>query len=280
MEKCFDEGTLQAFLDNELDPELAGRVARHVTDCESCADLLAVVEEETAFVFGALEPELNTLVPTQRLWNRISDSIRDDRPGLWQRLIGPVNAMFARMSMPAIAAVASVVIVAGSFVILSTADAGREDLNVASGVRRPTTAIGTLPKLAATIAPAEVAANEPEEEIRAVHANIERTAVPKARRTVAAASRFVRGEETYVKTIAQLEKTVDANKDSLLSPSARYSYEKNLAVVNDSIERMRREVRSNPKSDAARQILFNSYKDKIDLLNSVNERGELMASLR
>lgn len=280
MEKCIDEGTLQAFLDNELDSEFAGRVARHVTGCESCAELLAVVEEETALVFGALEPEINTLVPTQRLWSRISETIRDDRPGFWQRLIGPVNVMFARMSMPAIAAFASVVVVAGSFVVLSTADAGREDLTVASSVRQRTMTIGTLPKPVEAAAPTEVAADEPEDAIRPVHANYERTAAPRTPRPVVAGSRFVRGEETYVKTIAQLEKTVDANKDSLLSPSARYSYEKNLAVVNDSIERMRREVRNNPKSDAARQILFNSYKDKIDLLNSLNERGELMASLR
>ncbi len=280
MEKCFDEGTLQAFLDNELESEFAGRVARHVTDCESCAELLAVVEEETALVFSALEPEFNTLVPTQRLWNRINDSIRDDRPGIWQRLIGPVNAMFARMSMPAIAAFASVVIVAGSFVILSTADAGRDDLTVASSARQRTMTIVMLPKPVETNVATEVSSNEPEDEIRPVRANYERTAAPRTPRPTAATPRYVSAESTYVKTIAQLEKTVDANKDSLLSPSARYSYEKNLAVVNDSIDRMRREVRRNPKSDTARQILFNSYKDKIDLLNSVNERGELMASLR
>ena len=85
MEKCFDEGTLQAFLDNELDSGEARRVSRHIADCVSCAELLAVVEEETAFVFGALDPELNTLVPTQRLWTKINDSIRGEERGGWLR---------------------------------------------------------------------------------------------------------------------------------------------------------------------------------------------------
>ncbi|MBK8151558.1 MAG: zf-HC2 domain-containing protein [Acidobacteria bacterium] len=38
MEKCFDEGTLQAFLDNELDSGEARRVSRHIADCVSCGN--------------------------------------------------------------------------------------------------------------------------------------------------------------------------------------------------------------------------------------------------
>jgi hypothetical protein len=43
---------------------------------------------------------------------------------------------------------------------------------------------------------------------------------------------------------------------------------------------MKEVVRNNPKNEDAKQILFASYRNKIDLLNSVNQRGEMMASLR
>ena len=90
MEKCFDEGTLQAFLDNELAPELSQAIARHLVDCDPCANLLAEVEEETAFAFTALEQEFNTLVPTQRLWTKINQSIevQHRKRSVWQTVLG------------------------------------------------------------------------------------------------------------------------------------------------------------------------------------------------
>jgi hypothetical protein len=50
-----------------------------------------------------------------------------------------------------------------------------------------------------------------------------------------------------------------------------------MAVVNDSIQRMRQEVRKNPKNESAKQVLYSSYQNKIDLLNSVTQKEELMA---
>jgi hypothetical protein len=42
--------------------------------------LLAVAEDENSFVFSALDREMNALVPTQRLWSRINDSIETEKP--------------------------------------------------------------------------------------------------------------------------------------------------------------------------------------------------------
>jgi hypothetical protein len=91
---------------------------------------------------------------------------------------------------------------------------------------------------------------------------------------------YLPGEESYVKTIADLKQNVDEQKDTVLTPSTRVSYERDMAVVNDSIKRMREVVKKNPRNQAARQVLYSSYQDKIDLLNSVAEREELIASLR
>jgi hypothetical protein len=43
---------------------------------------------------------------------------------------------------------------------------------------------------------------------------------------------------------------------------------------------MRKVVRKNPRNQAARQILYSSYQDKIDLLKSSAQRSELMASVQ
>ncbi len=65
-----------------------------------------------------------------------------------------------------------------------------------------------------------------------------------------------------------------------MSPSVRVSFERDLAVVDDSIKKMKDVVRKNPKNQAAKQVLYSSYQNKIDLLNSIAEREELMASMQ
>jgi hypothetical protein len=91
---------------------------------------------------------------------------------------------------------------------------------------------------------------------------------------------YIPGEESYVKTIATLNKSVDTQKDAVLRPSERVSYERDMAVVDDAITKMRNEVRKNPKNESAKQVLYSSYQNKIDLLNSVSQREELVASLK
>ena len=88
------------------------------------------------------------------------------------------------------------------------------------------------------------------------------------------------GEESYVRTIASLSKTVETQKETLLRPGERISFERDLAVVDNAIDRIRKKVRKDPKNDSARQILYSSYQSKIDLMNSVTQKEELVASLR
>ena len=53
-DKCFEIGTIQAFLDGELNSDASENVARHVALCDDCAISLAEAEDETAFaVFGS-----------------------------------------------------------------------------------------------------------------------------------------------------------------------------------------------------------------------------------
>ncbi|HEX8247657.1 MAG TPA: hypothetical protein VF599_05780, partial [Pyrinomonadaceae bacterium] len=89
----------------------------------------------------------------------------------------------------------------------------------------------------------------------------------------------ISGEQSYLKTIATLQQSVENRKDELMKPSMRVAFEKDMAVVDDAIKKMQREVRKNPKNEAAREVLRSSYQNKIDLLNSVADKSELMASL-
>lgn len=275
MEKCFDEVTLQAFLDNELNNDDSRRVARHLADCDTCAELLAVVEEETAFVFGALEPEVNVLVPTQRLWDNITKAISGERLG-W---LSSIKVLLAHVSMPTMAAFASIVFIAAAFAFFLSNQP--DPAMVALGTRLGPAVIGPVSASPRGDEVVERVTPAPEE-IRAVRADLVRREPTRvaADRDFAVRVRAIDGEAQYVQTISKLERSVNDNKDALLSPSARFEYEKNLAVINDAIRRTRDEVRRDPKSGIARQVLFNSYQNKIDLLNSVNERGVLMASIR
>ncbi len=294
MEKCYDEGILQAFLDNELAPELSQTIARHMVDCDPCAILLAEVEEETAFAFNALEQEFNTLVPTQRLWTKINESIeiQTRNRSLWQKLLSFASG-FSLLN-PQVIAFGSLLLIVG--VVSALIVIKNENPPVAGSVKAPQPSTQQTAKIdnpvspiGETIVPTPAVNNKPKNtapQIRAERANLvesNRKSVEnvKARKDdVPALPQYLDGEESYITTIARLEKTVDSNKDEVLKPSARFSYEKDLAVVNDTISKMKREVRKNPKNEDAKQVLFSSYQNKIELLNSVTQRGELMASMR
>jgi hypothetical protein len=304
-EKCFDIGTIQAFLDGELNSETTEKVSRHISICDDCAISMAAAEEESAFAFSVLEQEFNTLVPTQRLWTKINDSIVREKKSFWK----PV---FAFLSQPSTAAFASLLFVALVSITLLSMKPGTP-LNsgeLASVNKQKPTNPATLNNQLSPVV--QVPAISPEGEsnkavetkqnknearsiktayvkpeinqtsissinrnvnaINSVNKNVE-TAIPEQQETVL-------GEETYLKTIATLAATVNNRKDEVLEPTERFAYERDLAVTENAIKQLRKEVKKNPKNEAAKQILRSSYQNKIDLLNSVADKTELMASLK
>ena len=118
-DNCLDIGIIQAFLDCELDQAETARVSGHISMCNDCAVLLAQAEDESSMVFSALEREFNTLVPTQRLWNKINDSIeteRETRP-FWEKAWAGFVAAFAS---PSLVAAAGLLIVVGVLALIWT----------------------------------------------------------------------------------------------------------------------------------------------------------------
>lgn len=293
--KCFDIGTIQAFLDGELSNDLSLKVTNHAADCDACAMAIAEADEESSLVFSALDRELNTLVPTQRLWGKINESItveRDNAPFL-QKVWGFITLQLAT---PSFAAAAAVLVVFSIFSVVWTMRSGLPT------VESPQVAVVTPVPVPADIAnrsvgPAVAAETQPpvleaDTEIRSttprytvVRANYRANSRPAVRTASNVAPRattlaYMPGEETYVNTIATMSESVNKSKNDVMRPSEQIAFERDLAVLNDAISRMQKEVRKNPKNESAKQVLYTSYQNKIDLLNSVSQREELIASLK
>lgn len=293
-EKCFDIGTMQAFLDGELDYKQSESVAEHLGVCDECAIQLAVAEEESSMAFSALDQEFNTLVPTQRLWTKINDSIEREKTSFW-------TPIFALFKQPSIVAFAGLIIVAGLFAIVVYRGTVEESQPVAELNQNKT--IVNIPASKSTDeVSTPLPATEQSEFVAASNVNNNRTkarviqvnSIKENRKSIVKSTRReikkdlpeqtvnvnLTGEESYIKTIATLTETVNYRKDEVLKPSARFAFERDIAVADNAIKTMKAEVKQNPKDEAAKQILRASYQNKIDLLNSVADKTELMASVK
>ena len=296
--KCCDIGTIQAFLDGELAFEQSEAVARHVAACDDCAIMLAVAEEESSLAFDALEQEFNTLVPTQRLWTKINDSIEQEKvnKSFW-------TPIFAFFKQPSIAAFAVLLIIVGFFAVIFNRGTAEDTKNLAVNVQSEKTISvplrdQDLPQTAQnppiTTGSKRINVSQPREnrnDIRVIQANFVRESNVKSSKKpntspivnpppVKNVNDTLTGEDSYIKTIATLTESVQSHKDEVLKPSARFAFERDMAVADSAIETMKREVKQNPKDEAAKQILRASYQNKIDLLNSVADKTELMASVK
>jgi hypothetical protein len=305
-ENCFDIGTVQAFIDGEVSPEIAARLTDHAADCGTCALALADAEEQNSLVFSTLEREMNSLVPTQRLWSRINESIEVEKRSTpaWQKFLAVVAA---QLRNPSFATAFGVLLIAGLFAavwnyrtpstqvgseVASSAPSSGQQTQV---VPVATTGSDAIPSPSSPEASGSTGSSVtyvsqshlPAEKLKRLVTNASYssnaapiTAQHAVIRETANSVGYLPGEESYVKTIADLKQNVDSKKDSVLTASSRVAYERDMAVVDDSITKMKKVVRTNPKNQAARQVLYSSYQDKIDLLNSVAQREELMASIR
>lgn len=283
---CLDIGMIQSFLDGELTNAEMTRVSTHAAICNSCAAMLAEAEDESAIVFPALAREFDTLVPTQRLWNRINESIAIEKQqaSVWEKAYAFFAAAFAS---PSITVAAGLLIVAGvSAMLMINRTPSSTNLAVSE----------TTPKFDQTtfVMPAPTNFNDEKEtssattdSIRAQRAsfrtdarqlNVQRADYRPQPASVTTAD-YMPGEESYVKTISNLTKTVDEQKaGGVLRPSQRVAYERDMAVVDDAITKMRAALKRNPKNESAKQVLYSSYQNKIDLMNAVAQKEELIAS--
>ncbi len=310
-EKCFDSGTIQAFTDGELASDLAEKLIKHISLCDSCAILLAETEDENAFAFSVLDEELNTLVPTERLRTKVFDSIRKikqkEKIGWRQRLTGSFGfANGFSFKNPLVNAFASI------FLFVSVLAVGMNFYNSTPNqneVAFNAPAIDSFEVDKIDMPSFDVREEKVEQDFAVTKAAVSddsqinekyrSSATPKPQKAVFVpkvkpdnssedhlkltppkANPNLAEESGYLQTIATLNKTVNQTKDLTLRPTERIAYERDLAVVDDAIRKMKAEVRKNPDNQAAREVLRSSYQNKIDLLNSVAEKNEMIASIQ
>lgn len=283
--ECLDIGIIQAFIDGELAHDQSARVSGHIAVCDACALMLADAEDESAIVFPALEREFNTLVPTQRLWNKINAEIETERENapFWTKAWAFISVSLLN---PSFAGAAGLIIVLGlvSVVWMSrTSPAVDTAASSSPAIAKPTSTVGLPPAdrvVSSDPAPAAIRSAVPVRDDRIIPMAAIITEKQPNIRNKSTSAVVLPGEESYVRTIASLAKTVETQKDTVLRPGERIAYERDMALVNDAIEKMRKEVKRNPKNDSAKQVLYSSYQNKIDLLNSVSQKEELVASLK
>lgn len=314
-DKCFDIGILQAFIDGELASDQSENVVGHIALCDSCATLLAEAEEESAMAFSLLDDELNVLVPTERLRTKVLGSISEskEKASWWEKIAAGLGfAEGFSFSSPSFAALASVVLFVGAIgfgvkYYQSNPDGSSlADNNNSADVARASADLSVYVSQTENV-PLDNVMEKAEDRVSVpVEPTVKRRGIrvmnasgsDKTRKTVKTRKiktnppkpRNIRpkaplpspnldGEDSYLQTIASLNRTVGDSKDMILRPTERIAYERDMAVVDDAIKKMKKEVRKNPKNRAAREVLRSSYKNKIDLLNSVAEKTELMASI-
>ena len=288
MTNCLDTGMIQGFLDGELSPAAASDVSAHIAVCDACATQLSTAEEESSFVFSVLEREMNSLVPTQRLWSKINDSIEVEKQNapFWQKAWVYLTAALANPAI-AVAAVAVIVFGVSTVVFVDKNETRNQPVTYVAKNNKPTQSTPVSTTSPESLNSSTVDSKSAPTQVKAASytaAKIE-NAVYKAPVRPAVDQKApqpvsVPGEENYVRTINTLAKSVDNQKDTVLRPSERVSYERDMAVVNDAIAKLKKEVQKNPKNESAKQVLYSSYQNKIDLLNSVSQREELVASLK
>ena len=296
MNNCVDIGTIQSFLDGELATSASEAVAHHIGLCDNCANLLVTAEDENSVAFAALENEFNVPVPMHRLWTKINQEIESKRPTFWQTILAGLN-----FKNPLILSFASLLLVFGTFAIFYNSEKtvtvdsvvkneikpvesspiyqNIPDNNVPdssnsaenTAVKRSIPEIKKFPVIKAKL----VSPKLEKREKLTVNENIKPSVL-----STTATPQLVTGEDTYIKTIATLSQNADSKKDMAFRPSARIDYERNLAMVDNAISTMQKKARKNPKDIGAKQILFSSYQNKIDLLSSVSEKSQLIATLR
>jgi hypothetical protein len=292
-DNCLDIGVIQAFLDGELSHAESTKVSSHVALCDACATMLAEAEDEAAFVFPVLEREMNSLVPTQRLWSKINDSIEADRRNrpVWEKILSAVRISLVNPSLVAAAGLLIVFGLVATMWLVRTPMPNSNELALDGTMRRssaPASSVATLPQPSTGLNTdtgdrvVTSLSSRPVAQRASFRPQADRVSSPAPKQMTSPAvvtAAYLPGEGSYVKTIATLERTVDEQKAAVMRPSERIAFERDLAVVNDAIGKLKREIRRNPKNESAKQVLYSAYQNKIDLLNSVSQKGDLVASL-
>jgi hypothetical protein len=296
MRECIEEGILQAYIDAELSPEAAERVAAHIAACADCAETVAEATGEMALFASAFEAENALEVPTIRLRGRLDAAIagmnqpseivelkENESAGGWlaslARLfkVSPQRAL-GYASLVAVIAFATIFTLIRWNRSVTNGNTHAEIAGIDKRVRKNPVVISSpssTPEVNKNPNTPQVEKNKnvPSKPVsprkRATpHLVPEPGQLPQDELAVKA----LPGEQNYLKAIDSLAVEIEASGATAMKPSLRTEYERNLAIVDQAIDSTRRVARRNPNDPDASQFLYASYQSKLDLLSAVAEQ--------
>lgn len=293
MRECIEEGILQAYVDNELSPEIAEAVIKHLSACSICEEAASEAANETALLTSAFEAENALEIPTIRLRERLDAAIAEldgpvrvlERPqdrnaNGW---LASLAGMFKISPERALgfASLIAIVAFAAIFAVVRLNQSGNDDTKapvVADNGREAKTNPGAKGKPSPT---PDNSNREPDKDERnapnnrrkpkkQVNPNLvpEPGQLPKDELAV----NPLPGEQNYLKAIDSLMTEIESSGEAALKPSLRAEYERNLALVDRAIDSTRRAARRNPNDPDASEFLYSSYQSKLDLLSAIAEQ--------
>ena len=285
MTRCLDEATLQSYFDGELTGEMLERATLHLASCSTCAAAAREMEEEINLLMTALAPEFDDSVPTERLRQRIDAAVLDQRIGATSTHQSGFGAFissllsFGTQRTLGYASLVMLLAFAGIFGLVkyytTTPQQQQQQnpsFNVATNAKPVSTGIEATRANAQDQNKKPDLANLANKPVKFTPARL--TAAKSTNRTSpvptteAEPVKLLPGERAYLKTIAKLDSTIQANK-KLMRPSLQVEYERNLAVVDRAIAATRSAVKKNPNDPDTADFMFAAYQSKVDLLNTI-----------
>lgn len=281
MTRCLDEAKLQSYFDGELSLDMMESITSHLASCVTCAAAARELEEESALVMSALAAEFETIVPTERLRERIDAAVLGERlavaetthkaSGLAAFFSGLLN--FGTQRTLGYASLAVVVAFAAIFAVVKLKST--PDTSVANNTQSKETTVAVVTPPAETVnKSASPVALQPTETTAPsrVTGNGTKGRSQQFRPTQAVAAKpapvkLLPGERSYLQAIARLDSTIKSQKD--MRPALQFEYQRNLAVVDRAIAATRSAAKSNPNDPDAADFMFAAYQSKVDLLNTI-----------
>jgi hypothetical protein len=296
MRECIEEGILQGYVDDELSPEAAERVAAHLLACAACAREAAEATNETLLLATAFEAENALDIPTVRLRERLDAAIAEmNRPvaifeqkqgGSTTGWLASLAGLFKVSPQRALgfASLIAVVAFAAIFAVIRWNQAGtnnNEPVLTASDDKKPKVASPATASPSPTPSESDNPTAAPDNNDKkaprkrtAPKKQADPTLVPEPGQLPKdeLAIKLLPGEEHYLKAIDTLKTEIAASAETTMKPSLRAEYERNLAIVDQAIDSTRRVARRNPNDRDASEFLYSSYQSKLDLLSAVAEQ--------
>ncbi len=295
MRECIEEGILQSYVDDELSPETAQRVAVHIAACATCSEAAAIALGETALLNSAFEAENALEIPTVKLRERLDAAIAEmNQPtkdfeqkerGSFGGWLTSLAGMFKVSPQRAIgfASLIAVVAFAAIFLVMRlnrhSANNSLPEQLAGNDKNRTTSPVkisspSPTPVVPDRSSPVEEQKNSPRKSTKPKK-RVSPILVPDPDQLPQgdfAQVKPLSGEENYLKAIDSLTVEIEASDVTAMKPSLRAEYERNLAIVNQAIDSTRRVARRNPNNPDASEFLYSSYQSKLDLLNAVAEQ--------